>query len=118
MHNMQRTGRPDPGLQPERTSLAWLRTLLGYSALLALALRHFWHRAGEYLWLFPGLLIMVAIALYAYARQRRLMDIIVQDFSPKHLIRAKALIALGVLALSLLFVIIHIRQITHHLMIG
>ena len=30
----------DPGLQPERTSLAWFRTLLGYGALMALALKH------------------------------------------------------------------------------
>lgn len=118
MHNRRRAASPDPGLQPERTSLAWLRTLLGYSALLALALRHTLHRAGEYLWLYPGLLVMVAIALYAYARQRRLMDIVVQDFSPAHLIRAKALIALGVLALSLLFVIIYLRQIIHHLVTG
>ena len=28
----------DPGLQPERTSLAWFRTLLGYGALMALAI--------------------------------------------------------------------------------
>ncbi|MDU1458838.1 MAG: DUF202 domain-containing protein, partial [Klebsiella sp.] len=33
----------DPGLQPERTSLAWFRTLLGYGTLLALAIKHHWH---------------------------------------------------------------------------
>ncbi len=32
------------GLQPERTSLAWLRTLLGYGALIAPAIKHNWHR--------------------------------------------------------------------------
>ncbi|MCX3405833.1 DUF202 domain-containing protein, partial [Klebsiella pneumoniae] len=32
----------DPGLQPERTSLAWFRTLLGYGALMALAIKHSW----------------------------------------------------------------------------
>ena len=36
----------DPGLQPERTSLAWFRTLLGYGTLLALAIKHHWHQAG------------------------------------------------------------------------
>jgi uncharacterized membrane protein YidH (DUF202 family) len=35
------------GLQPERTSLAWFRTLLGYGALMALAIKHNWHRAGR-----------------------------------------------------------------------
>lgn len=38
----------DPGLQPERTSLAWLRTLLGYGALIALAIKHNWHRTGRH----------------------------------------------------------------------
>lgn len=32
----------DPGLQPERTSLAWFRTMLGYGALMALAIKHNW----------------------------------------------------------------------------
>ncbi len=35
----------DPGLQPERTSLAWFRTMLGYGALMALAIKHNWHQA-------------------------------------------------------------------------
>lgn len=34
----------DPWLQPERTSLAWFRTMLGYGALMALAIKHNWHR--------------------------------------------------------------------------
>lgn len=33
----------DPWLQPERTSLAWFRTMLGYGALMALAIKHNWH---------------------------------------------------------------------------
>ncbi len=41
----------DPGLQPERTSLAWLRTLLGYGALIALAIKHNWHRTGVPFWI-------------------------------------------------------------------
>ncbi|MBU5648654.1 DUF202 domain-containing protein, partial [Pluralibacter sp. S54_ASV_43] len=40
----------DPGLQPERTSLAWFRTLLGYGALMALAVKHHWHQAGFLFW--------------------------------------------------------------------
>ncbi|EIW0944083.1 DUF202 domain-containing protein, partial [Klebsiella pneumoniae] len=46
----------DPGLQPERTSLAWFRTLLGYGALMALAIKHSWHRAGLPFWLSIGVL--------------------------------------------------------------
>lgn len=39
----------DPGLQPERTSLAWFRTMLGYGALMALAIKHNWHQAGMFI---------------------------------------------------------------------
>lgn len=38
----------DPGLQPERTSLAWFRTMLGYGALMALAIKHNWHQASGF----------------------------------------------------------------------
>lgn len=37
----------DPGLQPERTSLAWFRTMLGYGALMALAIKHNWHQGSR-----------------------------------------------------------------------
>lgn len=101
----------DPGLQPERTSLAWFRTLLGYGALLALALRHSWHHAGVFFWAAFIVLATVAAIIYRYARQRNLMDIAVSDFSDKRTMRAKLLIALGVFCLALLFAAAHIRRL-------
>ena len=55
----------DPGLQPERTSLAWLRTLLGYGALIALAIKHNWHRTGVPFWISLVVLALVAVELPA-----------------------------------------------------
>jgi len=101
----------DPGLQPERTSLAWFRTLLGYGALLALALRHSWHHAGMFFWTAFVVLAAVAVVIYRYARQRNLMDIAVSDFADKRTMRAKLLIALAVCCLALLFAAAHVRQI-------
>ncbi len=101
----------DPGLQPERTSLAWFRTLLGYGALLALALRHSWHHAGMFFWIAFIALAAVAVVIYRYARQRNLMDIAVSDFADRRTMRAKLLIALAVCCLALLFVAAHVRQI-------
>lgn len=101
----------DPGLQPERTSLAWFRTLLGYGALLALALRHSWHHAGVFFWAVFIVLAAVAVVIDRYARQRNLMDTAVSDFADKRSMRAKLLIALAVCCLALLFAAAHVRQI-------
>ncbi|MGL4723806.1 MAG: DUF202 domain-containing protein [Scandinavium sp.] len=101
----------DPGLQPERTSLAWFRTLLGYGALMALALKHNWHRAGTPFWLSVAVLMVVGFILWTYTRRRNLMDVAVPDFSQSQTVRDKFMIALAVLALALLFAITHLQQL-------
>ena len=81
----------DPGLQPERTSLAWFRTLLGYGALMALAI--------------------VAVILWSYTRRRHLMDVDDSDFLQPRAVRDKFLIALAVLSLAFLFAVTHLQPI-------
>ncbi|MFP5597133.1 DUF202 domain-containing protein [Kluyvera sp. 142486] len=101
----------DPGLQPERTSLAWFRTLLGYGALMALALKHNWHQTGGLFWLSIVVLAIVAIILWQYTRNRNVMDITQSDFIQPRAVRDKFLISLAVLSLALLFAVTHIRQL-------
>lgn len=101
----------DPGLQPERTSLAWLRTLLGYGALVALALRQKGPEAGVWLWGVLAVLALVLLLLWRYARQRNLMDVAIADFTSARSMRARLLIALAVAALSLLFIVAHLRTL-------
>lgn len=101
----------DPGLQPERTSLAWLRTLLGYGALLALALRHSWYQAGALFWLSLVILGLVSALIYVFVRQRNLMDIARCDFSDRRALRGKLFIALAVVMLALLFSVSHLNNI-------
>ena len=101
----------DPGLQPERTSLAWFRTLLGYGALMALAIKHNWHSAGLAFWISIGVLAVVAIILWRYTRSRHLMDVGESDFLQPGAVSDKFLISLAVLSLSLLFAVTHLRQI-------
>ncbi|MGK0705632.1 DUF202 domain-containing protein [Yokenella regensburgei] len=101
----------DPGLQPERTSLAWFRTLLGYGALMALAIKHNWHRFGSPFWISIIILALVAIILWRYTRQRNLMDVSRSDFSQPRAVRDKFMISLAVLSLALLFAVTHLRQV-------
>jgi len=101
----------DPGLQPERTSLAWWRTLLGYCALLAIAVKHNWQQSGAAFWVSIVILAGVAILLWRYTRSRTLMDIESNDVVRPKAVRDKLLIALAVLSLSLLFAGSHMRHI-------
>ncbi|CAM6398058.1 MULTISPECIES: DUF202 domain-containing protein [Citrobacter] len=101
----------DPGLQPERTSLAWFRTLLGYGALMALAVKHNWHQAGFLFWVSIAVLAVVAIILWRYTLNRNLMDVTHPDFSQSRAVRDKFMISLAVLSLAILFAVTHIRQL-------
>jgi len=101
----------DPGLQPERTSLAWLRTMLGYGALMALAIKHNWQQAGALFWVSVGVLALVAAMLWHYTRSRIVMDVTRGDFAGFRSVRDKLLIALAVLSLALLFAATHIQQL-------
>ena len=100
----------DPGLQPERTSLAWFRTLLGYGALMALAIKHSWHRAGLPFWLSIGVLAIVAVILWGYTRRRHLMDVDDSDFLQPRAVRDKFLIALA--AVSYTHLDVYKRQVS------
>lgn len=101
----------DPGLQPERTSLAWLRTLLGYGALIALAIKHNGQQSGAPFWISLAVLALAAVILWRYTRSRNLMNPECSDFVQPAALRDKFLIALAVLALALLFAVTHIRQL-------
>jgi len=101
----------DPGLQPERTSFAWFRTLLGYGALMALAVRHNWQQSGLPFWISLGVLALVAAILWRYTRKRMEMDVVRSDFAQTGAIRDKFLISLGVFSLALLFAVSHIHQL-------
>lgn len=101
----------DPGLQPERTSLAWLRTLFGYGALMALAVRHNWQHSGMPFWISVCILALVALLLWRYTHKRIVMDVQTSDFALPGAIRDKLLISLAVLSLALLFAVTHIRQL-------
>lgn len=101
----------DPGLQPERTSLAWWRTLLGYCALLAFAVKHNWQQSGAAFWVSIAILAAVAITLWRYTRHRTLMDVESSDIGRPKAVRDKLMIALAVLSLALLFAVNHLRHI-------
>ncbi|MBK5143341.1 DUF202 domain-containing protein [Budviciaceae bacterium BWR-B9] len=101
----------DPGLQPERTSLAWLRTLLGYGALLALVARYTWDRASELLLPALAVVFLIALVIQGYVRRRNVMDITISDFALPRAVMAKMLIALAVCALAVLLVMSHLYRL-------
>lgn len=61
----------DPGLQGERTALAWSRTSLALFANGLLTLRTGWINGESFITALAGLLLFGAVAMGAYGRFRR-----------------------------------------------
>lgn len=114
MANKHNEGRSrDPGLQPQRTSLAWHRTLLGQGALLALTLRHHYLMLGWAFAVFITITLVLCLAGYIRGHKRNVMipeqEVIVNQQAVIH----HFFITLGVLTLSLLALWIQIEKIAN-----
>lgn len=61
----------DPGLQPERTELAWRRTALSIAVGSLVAMRLLPTALGSGWWIIPGILgVIFSVALWAWSRRR------------------------------------------------
>ena len=61
----------DPGLQPERTALAWTRTGLAAAAVSLLLMRAAWHTSNPYLVTAAALIVATSLAFQRLALRRR-----------------------------------------------
>ncbi|MEV5677302.1 MULTISPECIES: DUF202 domain-containing protein [unclassified Streptomyces] len=102
------TGPPrDPGLQPERTRLAWRRTTLSCTVVALLAGRQALHAGAT-----PAAVVAVALSALAWlgflrVAHRRVLGMDVarpQPLSPRHALAATVCtVALAVFAAAMLF---------------
>jgi putative membrane protein len=65
------TAPPDPGLQPERTELAWRRTALALAIGCLISIRLLPEALGDVIWALPGFLGLLASGGLWIAAQRR-----------------------------------------------
>ncbi|MGP6173189.1 DUF202 domain-containing protein [Corynebacterium sp. A21] len=96
----------DPGLQPERTDMAWTRTALAYALCAAVLLRWAWVLGPMVLLLVLGLLaVSLTVALTQDRRYRRLVHSIVAEQAPANLggvlLMSGALVLFGISAIVL-----------------
>lgn len=97
----------DPGLQPERTELAWRRTALALGAGSLIALRLLPVAFGHPAWAFGGVAGLVAAAvlwLSARRRYRAVNDVLGREGERGVLPGASMIAALAALALAIGFV--------------
>ncbi|HHI2554952.1 TPA: DUF202 domain-containing protein [Klebsiella aerogenes] len=90
----------DPGLQPERTALAWCRTCLGFSAMLLLVLRHFSRHTGGLFQVSSVLLMVAVVGLYQSARRRGRMSLSEPDFCHRQTLCVKGGVVLALCCLA------------------
>lgn len=86
----------DPGLQPERTSLAWTRTALAVLLNALVALRGAWIDGSAMLLATGAMLALAACALYGYGVHRgRVLLACEGQVPPAGLARVAALVLLA-----------------------
>jgi uncharacterized membrane protein YidH (DUF202 family) len=101
----------DPGLQPERTTMAWGRTLMSFVVVSAVFLRWLPHHGPFVLVLF-GLAVVTAVAIYLTQRPRYTRSargIAEEESAPEVgavLATATAVVALGALGLYVVLVLV------------
>ncbi|WP_319244000.1 DUF202 domain-containing protein [uncultured Propionivibrio sp.] len=95
----QKRRADDRGLQPERTSLAWFRTLLAFCALAAISLKAHHGQVGCGLGLFAAVSCVVVAVLYLTARQRSRYDTELDGSEISASVRPKAIVCLMALIL-------------------
>lgn len=101
----------DPGLQPERTSLAWFRMVLAFCALAAFSLKSHHGTVGRALDLFLLLSCALIGGLYMTARKRSTIDVRLiglQVDDSDQLLRLITLTVLAMIVLSALPRLIHV----------
>jgi uncharacterized membrane protein YidH (DUF202 family) len=94
----------DPGLQPERTALAWRRTALSMGAGGVVALRIFPQLLGPWGYVPAAVALAIAVVIFvaAQVRYRRDRRILVGGALPAMV--ALATLALGLVALAVVLV--------------
>ena len=98
----------DPGLQPERTELAWRRTALATAVGSLVAMRLLPAALGDPLWVVPGVVgLVVSGAIWVRARARYLSSAPLlesgrlDDLPDGRLLFALALVVVGIGVLGL-----------------
>jgi len=95
----------DPGLQPERTSLSWLRTFFVLSGIILIFFRLGLVEDDPILLTGSIILLFSTCSTYAYAYKRSLMDTEFTQLTSKGAVMIKQIIALSVLCSALIFAV-------------
>lgn len=105
----------DPGLQPERTSLSWLRTFFVLMGIILIFSRVGLVEDNPVLLIGSVILLFSTCSAYAYAHKRSLMDIELTQLTSRGAVLIKQVIALSVLFSATIFAISAVTELINML---